>query len=170
MKVQNKSDLFDILEALIKQWSAKEVEAALEALTKKIDQDTNRQAHDLTDARQKSSHAKRTRKLLATEQVTRAKLSGARAEILHELALRYDDKKFLPTTADVRELLLMIGETPGALKDRSSAFRQLLKVMTELPQNQLENIARSRRYSGPSTLEPLSDAISTASSSLNRRY
>jgi hypothetical protein len=49
-----------------------------------------------------------------------------------QLAVRYDSKQFLPSVADVRELLIMLGERPAGLKDRNDAFRILLGSLTQL--------------------------------------
>jgi hypothetical protein len=63
----------------------------------------------------------------------------------------------------------MIGERPGAIKDRSDAFRRLLKVLPALPPEQLERLGNSALHSGPSQLGPLSDAIASAAASLPRQ-
>ncbi len=106
--------------------------------------------------------------MLASEQVARAQLPEAQEVVLRELAMRFDSKEFLPSVSDVREFLIMIGERPGAIKDRSEAFKQLLKALSGLPPERLERLANSARHSGPSQLGPLSDAISAAAASLPR--
>jgi len=105
----------------------------------------------------------------ATEQVERAPVEGEQKEALLQLAVRYDSKEFLPSVADVREFLIMLGERPVGLKDRKDAFRILLRSLTQLPIERLQQLARSAQHSGPSRLGPLSDAIAATSESLRRR-
>jgi hypothetical protein len=158
--------LSNLLHALVQEWGKREVEDALAQLSN---------AADLTEAHRLGSSvsrgARRSRsvtKSLAIEQVARAQLPEAQEVALLELARRFDHKQFLPSTADVREFLIMMGERPGAIKDRSQAFRRLLEALTRLPPEQLEWLANSALHSGPSQLGPLSDAISAAGASLPR--
>jgi hypothetical protein len=85
-----------------------------------------------------------------------------------ELALRFDQRQFLPNLSDVREFLIMMGERPAAMKDRAEAFRLLLKALSVLPPERVARLANSAIHSGPSQLGPLSDAIAGAAASLPR--
>jgi hypothetical protein len=107
--------------------------------------------------------------LLASEQVARAELPKAKEAALRELAIRFDQKQFLPSVSDVREFLMMMGEQPGAIKDRSKAFGRLLKALSVLPPERLERLASSTLHSGPSQLGPLSDAISAVAGAITRQ-
>jgi hypothetical protein len=153
--------LNNLLRTLVQEWGHEEVQAALMQLSGRS---------DATPLGCGSDAAPRTRtKLLASEQVAQARLSDAQVVPLRELAVRFDRKQFLPSISDVREFLVMMGERPGALKDRSTAFRLLLVALSGLPPERLERLVNSARYSGPSQLGPLSDAISAAATSLPRR-
>src|SRR5206468_2862492 len=89
-------------------------------------------------------------------------------ELLLQLAVRYDNKQFLPTVPDVREFLLMIGVEPEYMKDRKDAFRVLLRSLTALSLERLQQISNASRHSGPSQLGPLSDAIAAVGDRLPR--
>jgi hypothetical protein len=158
-----KALLNNLLRTLVQEWGHEEVQAALAQLSCGVGE-----ADAPPLGRSSELTPKIRTKLLASEQVARARLSDTQAIVLRELAVRFDRKQFLPSISDVREFLVMMGERPGAIKDRSSAFRLLLTALSELPQERLERLANSARHSGPSQLGPLSDAISAAANSLPR--
>jgi hypothetical protein len=161
-----KALLSNLLRTLVQEWGQREVEAALAQLS---DTANSTNAPQLSRGEAKANHRTRSRmKLLASEQVARAQLPHAQEATLRELAVLFDRKQFLPSVSDVREFLIMMGETPGTMKDRSEAFRRVLKVLSELPPERLERLANSGLHSGPSQLGPLSDAISAAARSLPR--
>jgi hypothetical protein len=158
-----KALLNSLLRALLQEWGQVEVQAALARLSNGGGETAAPplgRGSELTPRLQT--------KLLATEQVARARLSDSQAPALRELAARFDRKQFLPSVSDVREFLVMMGERPGAIKDRSTGFRLLLVALSELPQERLERLANSARHSGPSQLGPLSDAIAGVAASLPR--
>jgi hypothetical protein len=156
--------LNNLLRTLVKEWGYEEVQSALAHLS---DSAGEIDAPPPEGRGSEPVQRKRT-KLLASEQVARAHLPDAKAVALRELATRFDRKEFLPSISDVREFLVMMGERPGAIKDRSTAFRLLLTALSGLAPERLERLANSARHSGPSQLAPLSDAISTAAASLPR--
>ena len=161
-----KALLNNLLRALVQEWGQREVEVALAHLSDTAD---STDAHQLLRGETRADHGTRRRiNLPASEQVARAQLPGAQEAALRELAERFDRKQFLPSVSDVREFLIMMGETPGVMKNRSEAFRRLLKVLSSLPPDRLERLASSGLHSGPSQLGPLSDAISAAAASLPR--
>jgi len=159
-----KSLLENLLRALVQEWGHDEVQTALGRLG------TSSGSDALSGGVEQNGHSKKRRsaRLGAVEQVARAHLAEAQAAALLELATRFDRKQFLPSISDVREFLLMMGERPGALKDRSDAFRRLLSALSRLPPERLEKLASSAQHTGPSQLGPLSDAISAAAASLPR--
>jgi hypothetical protein len=105
----------------------------------------------------------------ATELVERSVLEGGHKAALLRLATRYESMQFLPSVADVREFLIMMGEKPTQMKDRKEAFRILLRSLAQLPVERLEKLATTALHSGPSQLGPLSDAIAAAGGDLPRR-
>jgi hypothetical protein len=153
-----------LLQTLVDEWGHEEVAAAL-AGTAIVP------SHSLT--RRTSSSKPRPSgekiRLSATAQIERTALEGEQKEALLRLAERYDRKQFLPSVADVREFLIMMGERPIGMKDRQEAFRVLLQSLMRLPGERLQQLARTALHSGPSELGPLSDAIAAAGERLPRQ-
>lgn len=158
--------LYRLLRPLVQEWGYKEVEAALSHLN----DDTVRVGTvRLHEERNQDIERRQSKRLLAVEQVARAHLPRDQEESLQELATRFDQKQFLPSVSDAKEFLMMMGEKPGAIKDRSDAFRRLLDALLPLTPERLRQLAKnSALHSGPSKLGPLSDAISSAAQSLSR--
>jgi hypothetical protein len=152
-----KALLSKLLQPLVEEWGLDVVEAALKSVGGPASCEINERIRN-----------QRTAKPLASEQVAQMQLPEPQASTLKALAIRFDQKQFLPSVSDVREFLIMSDERPGAMKDRSAAFKRLLVVLTRLPQERLERLANSSRHSGPSRLGPLSDAIGSAANSLPR--
>ena len=105
----------------------------------------------------------------AVAQVLRARLPPDQEAPLLVLAERFDNKTFLPSVADAREFLGMMGDDASTLKDRSAAFPLVLRRLRELTPAQIEAIAASPRFSGPARLGPLSEAIAAAASAIARQ-
>jgi hypothetical protein len=154
--------LIKLLQTLVDEWGHEEVASALAS--------TAASSNDPLLGRAESSQVRKKKaKPSATEQVARAALGGEEGEALLQLATRYDQKLFLPSPADVREFLIMMGERPIAMKDRSEAFRVLLRSLVQLPVERLQRLAQTALHSGPSELGPLSDAIAAAGERLPRQ-
>src|SRR5450631_22813 len=117
----------------------------------------------------KPRHSGREARPNAAAQIERAALEGEQKDALLQLAVRYDCKQFLPSVADVREFLIMLGERPIDMKDRKDAFRILLRNMMPLPVERLKQLANTALHSGPSELGLLSDAIAAAGERLPRQ-
>jgi hypothetical protein len=158
-----KTLLNDLLKTLVDEWGHEEVAAAL-ADTISSSQPLTRAA---TGSNLGSSGAKRL--LSATAQIERAALEGERRDLFLQLAERYDRKRFLPSVADVREFLIMMGERPIGMKNRKEAFRVLLQSLIRLPDDRLQQLVGTALHSGPSELGPLSDAIAAAGERLPRQ-
>ena len=161
-----KALLNNLLRALVQEWGYGEVEAALASLSNSPGwTDNSRYVSDGLERRPKKRNSAR---LIVSEQVERTEMPISKKLALYNLADRFDCKYFLPSLPDVREFLIMMGEKPGAMKDRPEAFRRLLRTLILLPPEQLEQLVNSERHSGPSQLGPLSEAISSAAESLPR--
>lgn len=152
-----------LVQCLVDEWGHEEVAVAI-ANVKGSSKDNL--VGQVTGPKPRTST--RAVKRSAVEQVERAAVEGEQKEALIQLAARYDDKQFLPSVADVREFLIMLGERPSAMKDRQEAFRVLLRTLIQLPFERLRQLACSELYSGPARLGPLSDAIAVASEGLPR--
>jgi hypothetical protein len=114
--------LRNLLDALVKEWGAQEVSKALSDLP------------NIESLGQKNRRETLPKKLLsAVDQVERADIAENQKAVLRDIAQRFDHRQFLPSIADVREFLIMTSHRPGAMKNRSDAFRYLLKVLMGLP-------------------------------------
>lgn len=159
----NRTLLTNLLQTLVREWGAEEVERALKEVST-----PHRRAGYYYSSRPDSA-VKPRRKPLAVEQVQRVHLPNAQKSALGELAVRFDHREFLPTNSNVREFLAVVGATPKPVKDRSDAFRQILRVLSGFSVERLQKLARSQAHSGPAQLGPLSEAISAAAQSLPRQ-
>jgi hypothetical protein len=159
-----KALLNELLKTLVDEWGHEEVAAALADTAISSGDSMNRRASSLQPH---SSRGKR--RLSATAQIERAAVEGERKEVLLQLAERYDRKQFLPSVADVREFLIMMGARPIGMKGRMDAFRVLLQSLIRLPDERLRQFVHTAQHSGPSELGPLSDAIAAAGERLPRQ-
>jgi hypothetical protein len=153
-----------LLQTLVDEWGREKVAAAL---ARTVVSSSDPSAERQPNPRQRP--AGRAAKPSATAQIERASFEGEQKDALLQLAARYDGKQFLPSVADVREFLIMMGERPIDMKDRKEAFRILLRNLRQLPVERLQQIASTSLHSGPSELGPISDAIAAAGERLPRR-
>jgi hypothetical protein len=153
-----------LLQSLVDEWGHERVAAAL-AHTAVSSNDPSAERPPIPKLRLSGKGARPS----ATAQIERAALEGEQRDVLLELAVSYDCKQFLPSVADVREFLVMMGERPIDMKDRKEAFRILLRNLMQLPVERLKQLASTALYSGPSQLGPLSDAIAAAGERLPRQ-
>jgi len=156
--------LSKLMQTLVDEWGHEKVAAALADTAVS----SNEQALERAPSQKRRTAPKGVRPS-ATEQIERAALDGERRDVLLQLAARYDSKQFLPSVADVREFLIMMGERPTDMKDRKDAFRILLRNLLPLPIDRLTQLASTALHSGPSQLGPISDAISAAGERLPRQ-
>jgi hypothetical protein len=153
-----------LLRTLVEEWGHERVAAALARAA--VSSNDSSVEHPPSPKLRPSAKGARPS---ATAQIERAALEGEQKDALLQLAVRYDCKQFLPSVADVREFLIMVGERPIDMKDRKEAFRILLRNLRQLPIERLKQLASSALHSGPSQLGPLSDAIAAAGERLPRQ-
>lgn len=154
---------FELLKALlipfVKEWGRDTLMRAIteindEEIVGRTNQAVNRRR--LPSALQKD---KNTQRPSAISMVEKVEVPDARRRLLLDIAAQFEHKAFLPTISDVRNFLAMRGEDASNLSKRPDAFRKIINVIIDLPDESLERLARSQRYSGPSQLGSLSDAI-----------
>src|SRR5664279_2898006 len=110
-----KTLLNTLLQLLVDEWGYEQVAAGLASAHRSINR--------APDAQSTPSKVREKRvKPGAIEQVQGTVLEREQKELLLQLAARYEQKLFLPSVADVREFLIMMGERPVDMKDRKEAF------------------------------------------------
>lgn len=157
--VQRNKLLYRLLESLIEEWGQEEVLSALELLT--VGQTSERSKLPATGGRRQVV-VRVHRKPNAVEQVERLQSEGRRREVLLEIAKYFDLKQFLPSVADVREFLILAGERPSSIKDRTEGFRTLLNMLKNMSFERLQDVSFAAKHAGPSQLGLISDAIAAA--------
>ena len=153
--------LNNLLKTILTEWGPDEVRAALDKLIIESESEGNHRAP--------RSQSERGGRPTAISLVNGLDLTNERKVPLKVLAARFDDKDFLPATADVREFIIMAGERPPTMKNRQDSFRNLLRVLLRFSPERLQQIADAANHTGPAQLGPISDAIAAAGERLPRR-
>lgn len=148
--------LKSLLAPLVAEWGGDRVRAAIDDILTSLGDSHVQQTKKGVAVDGKKERA---RKPTAVEIVSRMNVVPAVYEVLEGLAVRYDAKKFLATAADIRQFFEDHGVAPPVVKHRSDAFRKIVSLLCELPQDSLESLLANRAYAGPSQLGPLSNAI-----------
>lgn len=155
--------LANLLKPLLDEWGSDEVYATIDKLVMQA------QREGLPSYATTKSKSERSPRLTAIDLVERLDLEKDRKHLLEILATRFESKDFLPSTADVREFIIMAGERPPTMKNRQESFRNLLRVLLRLSPERLRQVAEAASHAGPAQLGPISDAIAAAGDRLPRR-
>ncbi|OPY73635.1 MAG: hypothetical protein A4E62_00400 [Syntrophorhabdus sp. PtaU1.Bin002] len=99
------------------------------------------------------------KKTTASTMAAKVNLPPAQKQLVQLLAAKYDKKQFLPTSGDIRYFFEVHGEAVPPVKQRSEAFRKVLRLLSSMPESALRKMIDSGAHSGPSSLAPLSDAM-----------
>lgn len=153
-----KTLLANLVRTLVEEWGPEEVSLAL---SKTMHHVTSGESAGLVPSRRR--HTPLRTKPSAVELVRSETYPEDRKEALTKIALRFDERDFLPSVADIREFLILEGMKPGDIKDRRDAFRVVHKALSDLSLDRLEQISKSALHSGPGQLGTLSDAINETS-------
>lgn len=95
----------------------------------------------------------------ASRCVARLELPLEKSAPITELALRFDEKAFLPTSGDIARFCVSYGIEEPSSKSRSSAIPRVFKAIAEMEAGEIQRIVDDRMFSGPSRLGPIADAI-----------
>jgi len=93
-------------------------------------------------------------------------MPNGRKDLLLKLATRFEQKRFLPALADVRNFLERRSNATEAVHARDTGMSKVFGILITLSDDELENLIQDDIYSGPSKLGPLSDAIKARSQTL----
>ncbi|MFL6845933.1 MAG: hypothetical protein ACJ8ER_13760 [Allosphingosinicella sp.] len=147
----SKSDelLRGLLSVMLKEWSPVRVYRTLDSLVPE-------QERPRANAKRR---ADRPQQRTPTDQVKMLKLPRDKKRVLLEMAIDFENKKYLPTISDARNHLEMLGLDGGAIKSRTESFKALLPILVDMPPEALERTRRRGGQGGPARLGPLADAI-----------
>ncbi len=95
----------------------------------------------------------------ASSLAAKVSLPPGQKQLIEQLAIQYDGKRFLPTSGDIRYFFEVHGEEPPTAKQRSETFRRVLRLLSTMPESALRKMIDDDAHSGPSRLGPLSEAM-----------
>jgi hypothetical protein len=145
----------DLLRILVENWGYAGIRRRLDQL-----EGTNSRINPSGNSRADDRSHRRT----AIDYVMNMELPTEKKALLLELATRFEQKSFLPTIGDIRNFLAMSHLADGEIRGRDAAVSKIMKILALLSEVDLDKIRQDSRYSGPSRLGPLSEAISAAAS------
>ena len=102
---------------------------------------------------------KRSGTITAPEYAAKMDVSPEKGALLAELAIRFDDKSFLPAFGDVRNFCQIYRIDEPASRSRASAIPRIFKFMAAMETDDLRRVLDKRTFAGPSRLAPIADAI-----------
>lgn len=155
--------LRSLLGALVERWGSASVFQALTQLAE--GGGAQRDGRQVQPAKRKAAKVKLgapAEKRSSAAYVVRLDLPERRRALLLDMATLFDRRELLPTAADVRNFVQMRSGRHVDIKQRSDAFRRLVDVALDMPEEQLERLVKGGGHGGPSRLGPLSDAIKMA--------
>ncbi|MGY0482890.1 hypothetical protein [Endobacter medicaginis] len=145
-----------LLDTLIDVWGREAVAASL-----------NRHAQapiNLPSARKKAGKARALKS--AVSLVEEMEVDAIKREALLRLASAYDSGDAFPKVSDGRAFLSAHQKDAKNVSDRSQAFKRMLPILIEMSTKGLETLAERSHHSGPTQLEPISNAIREAGESM----
>jgi hypothetical protein len=143
--------LDDLLIVLGNRWGWPAVRQHLDVLEQQ-EMHQNRSKHSVKRPRRASRAS-------AYDYVQKKGQPSDKIGVILELAARFDEKRFLPTIADVRRFLGLRNFDWKAVVKRESAVPKIFDELLKMPSEQLDSVLRDGNYGGPSRLGPLSEAI-----------
>lgn len=165
--VSSKDDVLlnSLLAALVERWGQAAVSKSLAKITER--RDAAPEVGTSAGVSKSSSRAGSSKKSIrpSSSYIVRLDLSGKRRDLLLDMASLFDRREIFPSAADVRNFVQMRSGRQVEIKQRSDAFRRLVDIALQMPEEQLERLVHGGRHGGPSRLGPLSDAIKTAGAS-----
>lgn len=166
----NKELLYRIVEGVCKTLTAEWGDHAVkEALNRIINHTENTIPEEEKKIRLYKSKNK-NKENFATSLVDKQNLPIEKKNTLIIIAQKYEKKEFFPRLSDVRNFIAMSGGNPTInIKDRNSAFRALLDIISNFSDRQWDMFMQSAEHTGPTKLGPISDAISSVSETISRQ-
>ena len=95
----------------------------------------------------------------AVDYVGRMTLPPEKAEVIARAVQRFEDRRFLPSLADVREFCRIYRVALGKSTSRASSIPRLSTFLAAIDTAQVITILDDNAFSGPTRLAPIADAI-----------
>ncbi len=109
------------------------------------------------------TQGKRKRVATALERVEKMDLPGETADIVVQLAKRFDEKSFMPTFGDIAHFCRVYDVEEPASKSRASAIARVFSTIAAMNAEDIQILLDYGAFSGPARLGPISDAIARRS-------
>ena len=97
--------------------------------------------------------------------VEKMALPPEKAEIMAQVAHRFEERRFLPSIADVREFCRIHGVKLGKSASRASSIPRLFTFLAAMDTAGVTKVLENCSFSGPARLAPIADAIRSYSAS-----
>jgi hypothetical protein len=142
-------ELDEQLRLLIQQYGIAEVRRRLSAITRPPRQPRARKS--------------------APDYVTGMNPPNNQKERLLTLAQLFEEKRFLPTAADIGNFFEAYDVSAAKVKARQVAIPHIFRFLSSLSDERLDRIINEGSFTGPSELGPIADAIKAKSVSMGNR-
>ena len=97
--------------------------------------------------------------ITALERVMKLDLPEETADIVVELARRFDEKSFMPTFADIADFCRAYNIDEPSSKSRASAIPRVFRSIAAMEKEDIQMLFDYGAFSGPARLGPIADAI-----------
>ena len=157
--------LRNTLRAMVEEHGILRVERALDDI-RKATKGSTRSSRSSTGAIQDYTPRARQRKrakITAAEYVSKLELPSETMRLLKRVAVKFEEKMFLPTFEDIRNFCATYGLDTPASPSRISAIPRIFKYLAKLAPHDIHTILQANSSSGPTRLAPIADAIRRSS-------
>ena len=103
--------------------------------------------------------SRRKSAITALERVGKLDLPEEIADIVMELARKFDEKSFMPTFADIADFCRAYNIDEPSSKSRASAIPRVFRTIAVMELEDIQMLLDYGAFSGPARLGPIADAI-----------
>tara|TARA_R110002049_G_scaffold53928_1_gene150429 strand:- start:973 stop:1482 length:510 start_codon:yes stop_codon:yes gene_type:complete len=164
-KLTKNDILAEVLETLVRGWGRKAVRQALDAV------EQGGKNHPASLEFGSAGHKSRVMNAegAGAEQIAqRITTPDHKKELIIKFAKDYDKELAFPKLSDAKRFLAAHNVMLKELKSRNQAFKKMLPILVGMSEKGLMNVITRSRYSGPASLEDISDAINESGRSMRR--
>lgn len=113
--------------------------------------------------RRAGTRGKRKPAATALERVAKMDLPRETADVVLQLAKRFDEKSFMPTFGDIAHFCRVYDVDEPASKSRASAISRVFGTIAAMSAEDIQILVDYGAFCGPARLGPISDAIARRS-------